>query len=116
MKMKSSIKIISVLLLVSLLFAVFAVGAAAASVSVEDPTTGEPITEKAPLLSSEQKAKIKLIVISVAIGMLSPVVVLSVFVIKLIKKRREIDFVDYIIIATSLIWLASGSLVFGIIL
>ena len=117
--MKASLKFISALLLVSLLFALLSVGVSAASVSYEDPTWNEEIMEEesAPQFRlSKQGARVILVVLSVVFGLIFPAAPLTVFTVKLIKKRREVEIIDYIILAISVLWLASGILIFALLL
>ena len=123
--MKTSTKILSVILLLSLLLAIFAIGVAAYSESEEiypdkEMYPEEDIYDEAPgevyFKIDEDMAKTLLIVIAVVFAMLPPLVPLTLFTVKLIKRRAEFEVVDLIILAVSLIWLLSGILIFIIIL
>ena len=123
--MKTSTKILSVILLLSLLLAIFAIGVAAYSESEEIYPDKEMYPEEdiydeamgeAYFKVDEDMAKTLLIVIAVVFAMLPPLVPLTLFTVKLIKRRAEFEVVDLIILAVSLIWLLSGILIFIIIL
>ena len=123
--MKTSTKILSVILLLSLLLAIFAIGVAAYSESEEiypdkEMYPDEDIYDEAPgevyFKIDEDMAKTLLIVIAVVFAMLPPLVPLTLFTVKLITRRAEFEVVDLIILAVSLIWLLSGILIFIIIL
>ncbi|MBR5449274.1 MAG: hypothetical protein IKV43_04715 [Clostridia bacterium] len=123
--MKTSTKILSVILLLSLLLAIFAIGVAAYSESEEIYPDKETYPEEdiydeamgeAYFKVDEDMAKTLLIVIAVVFAMLPPLVPLTIFITKLIARRKEFEVVDLIILAVSLIWLLSGILIFIIIL
>ena len=123
--MKTSTKILSVILLLSLLLAIFAIGVAAYSESEEiypdkemypDEDIYDEAMGEAYFKVDEDMAKTLLIVIAVVFAMLPPLVPLTLFTVKLIKRRAEFEVVDLIILAVSLIWLLSGILIFIIIL
>ena len=123
--MKTSTKILSVILLLSLLLAIFAIGVAAYSESEEiypdkemypDEDIYDEAMGEAYFKVDEDMAKTLLIVIAVVFAMLPPLVPLTLFTVKLIKRRAEFEVVDLIILAVSLIWLVSGILIFIIIL
>ncbi len=116
--MKNGLKIIALLLLLSLLTAVLAIGASAASVTEENPTTGEEITveDSGFFALSEPGARALLIIFASLFGLLLPIAPITVFTLKLFKKRSEFEVVDYIILGISVIWLASGALIFAMVL
>ncbi len=116
--MKNGIKFLSILLLLSLMLSVFAVGVGAASVSVESPDGEEAgSAEELELFKlSEGGARALLIILSSLFGLVLPLVPITVFTLKLIKKRREFEVVDYIILGVSILWLMSGALIFAMVL
>ena len=117
--MKNSVRIISAIIALSLLLCVFALGACAASESYE--VIGEEEEEILDIEGiftniSPTTARVLLIVVSVLLGLLLPSTPLTVFIVKLCKNRKNFEFVDYLILGISVIWLASGILLFVILL
>ena len=116
--MKNSVRIISVIIALSLLLCVFALGACAASESYEVIGEEEEILDIEGIFTniSPTTARVLLIVVSVLLGLLLPSTPLTVFIVKLCKNRKNFEFVDYLILGISVIWLASGILLFVILL
>ena len=116
--MKNSIRIISAIISLSLLLCVFALGACAASESYEVIGEEEEILGIEGIFTniSPTSARVLLIVVSVLLGLLLPSTPLTVFIVKLCKNRKNFEFVDYLILGISVIWLASGILLFAILL
>ena len=116
--MKNSVRIISAIIALSLLLCVFALGACAASESYEVIGEEEDILDIEGIFTniSPTTARVLLIVVSVLLGLLLPSTPLTVFIVKLCKNRKNFEFVDYLILGISVIWLASGLLFFVILL
>ena len=116
--MKNSVRIISAIIALSLLLCVFALGACAASESYEVIGEEEDILNIEGIFTniSPTTARVLLIVVSVLLGLLLPSTPLTVFIVKLCKNRKNFEFVDYLILGISVIWLASGILLFAILL
>lgn len=116
--MKNSVRIISAIIALSLLLCVFALGACAASESYEVIGEEEEILGIEGIFTniSPTSARVLLIVVSVLLGLLLPSTPLTVFIVKLCKNRKNFEFVDYLILGISVIWLASGILLFAILL
>ena len=116
--MKNSVRIISAIIALSLLLCVFALGACAASESYEVIGEEEDILDIEGIFTniSPTTARVLLIVVSVLLGLLLPSTPLTVFIVKLCKNRKNFEFVDYLILGISVIWLASGILLFVILL
>lgn len=116
--MKNSVRIISAIIALSLLLCVFALGACAASESYEVIGEEEDILNIEGIFTniSPTTARVLLIVVSVLLGLLLPSTPLTVFIVKLCKNRKNFEFVDYLILGISVIWLASGILLFVILL
>ena len=116
--MKNSVRIISAIIALSLLLCVFALGACAASESYEVIGEEEDILNNEGIFTniSPTTARVLLIVVSVLLGLLLPSTPLTVFIVKLCKNRKNFEFVDYLILGISVIWLASGILLFVILL
>lgn len=116
--MKNSVRIISAIIALSLLLCVFALGACAASESYEVIGEEEDILDIEGIFTniSPTTARVLLIVVSVLLGLLLPSTPLTVFIVKLCKNRKNFEFVDYLILGISVIWLASGILLFAILL
>ena len=114
-------KVITALLLISLLLAILAVGASAAyseneivdeygNSIYEDPSAGmtwemEPAT-----------AKVLLIILASVFALALPLAPLTVFTVKLIKNRKTFEAIDFIILGVSALWLISGVVIFILIL
>ena len=65
---------------------------------------------------SPEGARAAVIIISALVGIAVPLVPLVFFVIKLIKKRKEMEHIDYTVIVSSSVWLVAGLVVFFIVL
>ena len=116
--MKNSVRIISAIIALSLLLCVFALGACAAYESYEVIGDEDEILGIEGIFTniSPTSARVLLIVVSVLLGLLLPSTPLTVFIVKLCKNRKNFEFVDYLILGISVIWLASGILLFAILL
>ena len=113
-------KTLTVLLLVSLLFAMLAVGASAAHtetvpVNPEEDPTYSTTTDRVWQIEPET-AKALLIILAAIFALALPIAPITVFLIKLIKNRKAFEVVDYIILGISVLWLLSGILIFIMIL
>ena len=116
--MKNRLRLVALLLLLSVMLSLFAVGASAASVSVESNEAEEEIvTEDLALIKlSPEGARVLLIILASIFGLLLPLAPITVFALKFIKKRNEFEFVNYVIIGISVVWLISGAIIFAMIL
>ncbi|MBR3680412.1 MAG: hypothetical protein IKL79_00230 [Clostridia bacterium] len=115
--MKNRLRLVALLLLLSVMLSLFAVGASAASVSVESNEAEEIVTEELALIKlSPEGARALLIILASIFGLLLPLAPITVFALKFIKKRNEFEFVDYVIIGISAVWLISGAIIFAMIL
>ncbi len=109
--MKLTVKIISTVLLITLMLSLLCFGVCAASVEVEDTETDESLGLYSILDSlTPAGALVIIIIITSVIGIVAPLAPIVVYTLKLIKKRSEFEVVDYITLAISGIWLASGIL------
>ena len=115
--MKAPLKILSALILVSLLFAMLSGGVCAASTSIESSESDEVIDVSTIFdkLTPEGALAIVIIIV-VVVGILAPMAPLAVFTVKLLKKRSEFEMMDYVILVISGIWLIAGILVFILVL
>ena len=117
--MKRLTKILTVILLTALLLTLFAIGTAAYTESEEVYPEEDIYTDTSGYPNfniDEDTAKVLLIIIAVVFAMLPPLVPLTIFITKLIARRKEFEVIDWIILAVSLIWLAAGIMIFVIIL
>lgn len=113
-------KILTVLLLVSLLFAMLMIGASAAysetvPVDPEEDPTYSTTTDMLWQIKPET-AKALLVILAAIFALALPIAPITVFLIKLIKNRKAFEVVDYIILGISALWLMSGVLIFILIL
>ena len=117
--MKNTVKFITVLLLCGILLSLFAIGISAASEKTEtvNPDDEYYYEEEVTLpIMPKTVARVLLILFSSLFGIVLPLSPLVVFTVKLIKKKKEFEVVDYVILSISCVWLMAGVLIFAILL
>lgn len=114
--MKNSTRLITLLLLATLLISILSFGVSAASATIEDTETGEEIFTEDDLSGlfgmTKEGARVVLIILAVVLGLVAPTIPLAIFTVKLVKAKKEFEVIDYIILSVTAIWLASGLMIF----
>lgn len=114
-------KVITALLLISLLFTLLAIGTSAAYSENEivdengNPIYGDTSTEMIWQMEPAT-AKALLIILASVFAVALPLAPLTVFTVKLIRKRKAFEAIDFIILGVSVLWLISGIVIFVLIL
>ncbi len=123
--MKNTKRIFCFIAILSLLLAVFALGcsASASGVISADGYTESDIYDNGQMPSDEYYpeegigydplftptgAVVFLIVISILVGIVLPMVPFVIYLVRILKRSEGVDFADYTICASSLLWIASG--------
>lgn len=113
-------KLLTALLLITLLFATLTVGVMAAYTETEPVAPEEDpmydTTTDVTWRIEPETARVLLIVISLVFAVSLPLVPLTIFTVKLIRRRKVFEVIDYIILGVSALWFLSGVLIFILIL
>jgi len=110
--MKKLLKVTVLILALSLIFGVFAIGASAASEPADDyyeeDYYEEDIYDDDFGMFTEEGGRSFVIVIAVIFGLILPLLPLGYEVFMLLKEKESVEPVDYIILGLSCLWLLLG--------